>query len=134
MTGYTTQQQRFVTQQKGKSQLMVNSTPGAQMLTADSHGDSNMNSRSRERQEAAVQELGMIQSSGGHSQMHRTGGGYAQANHSKIAGNMTLSEAPNKAGVVMQVNKYVPYYNRIPKIEKKDFTMFTYGVESEAEQ
>ena len=51
---------------------------------------------------------------------------------------MILSEAPkgskNQGGVVMQVNKYVPYYNRIPKIEKKDFTMFTYGTHSEADQ
>lgn len=105
------------------------------MLTADSHGDSNFNSRSRERQEQlAVQELGMIHSSGGHSQTLRSG--YAQANHSKLAGNMILTEAPKgskTAGVVMQVNKYVPYYNRIPKIEKKDFTMFTYGTDSEAE-
>ena len=77
----------------------------------------------------------MIHSSGGHSQTLRSG--YAQANHSKLAGNMILSEAPKgskTAGVVMQVNKYVPYYNRIPKIEKKDFTMFTYGINNEAEQ
>ena len=50
---------------------------------------------------------------------------------------MVISEAPkgskNQGGVVMQVNKYVPYYNRIPKIDKKDFTLFTYGTHSETD-
>ena len=60
---------------------------------------------------------------------------------SKLAGNMTIDEAAPKssaaaakAGIVMQVNKYVPHYQRIPqKFDKKDFKIFEYGPETENE-
>jgi len=55
---------------------------------------------------------------------------------SKLASNMTIDEPSNlnnsqgRQGVVMQVNKYVPHYQRIPqKFDKRDFKMFEYGPE-----
>jgi len=49
---------------------------------------------------------------------------------------MTIDDgAGADGGVVMQVNKYVPHYQRLPsKVDKKDFKIFTYEPNSEAEQ
>lgn len=64
-----------------------------------------------------------------------------QGMSSKLAGNMTIDEqsqrqgSQTRAGVVMQVNKYVPHYQRIPqKFDKRDFKMFDYGPEGEQTQ
>ena len=56
--------------------------------------------------------------------------------HSMLAGNMTIeNNQPNQKGVIMQVNKYVPHYQRIPqKIEKKTFKMFDYSKDEEQSQ
>jgi hypothetical protein len=45
-------------------------------------------------------------------------------NDKKISDNMELGGQPGEK-MVMQVNKYIPHYQRLPtKLEKKDFKLF----------
>jgi len=62
---------------------------------------------------------------------------FAGAYHqSKLADNMTIDENEAlKNGVVMQVNKYIPHYQRIPsRFEKEDFRIFSIDEEDDSER